>query len=141
MLDLIGIRSAKEKNEEVKAMKNNRSKRKVPTRFGKQARFSLPVVPAANFRATEPNEFEELKDRLLREQLVAETRSEFLTLLRRAANDAAAVAWAAPYPLLVLPELFREKVATARSYGVKQASLRRDNPPKSGMENETGVAA
>jgi hypothetical protein len=66
--------------------------------------------------------------------LAKETRVEFLTLLRQAANDAAAVAWTAPYPLLVLPELFREKVAAARRYGAKQASLRRGVRPNSESE-------
>ena len=106
-------------------MKNTKSKRRLPARFGRDARFAVHVTPAVNFRGTEPNEFEQLKDRLLREQLRTETRAEFLTLLRQAANDAAAVAWTAPYPLLVLPELFREKVAAARRYDAKQTSLRR----------------
>lgn len=107
--------------------------------FSRTTRFVLPVDPAANFRATEPTEFERLKDRLLREQLMAETRAELLMMLRRAANDAAALAWTVPFPLLVLPELFREKVATARRYTAKQAQLRGTRETRS-TENP-GVAA
>src|SRR5690349_3547743 len=106
-------------------------------RTGTENRFRKTYSPEVNFRVTEPTEFERLKDQLLREQLSKETRVEFLTLLRQAANDAAAVAWTAPYPLLVLPELFREKVAAARRYGAKQASLRRSTQPDG--QPETGV--
>lgn len=104
-------------------------RRRVPARFGRETRFSVPVTPAANFRATEPTDFERLKDKLLREQLDAETRPELLTALRRAANDAAALAWTVPFPSLVLPELFREKVDAVRLYAARQATLRRGGQP------------
>jgi|SRR4030095_4920036 hypothetical protein len=107
--------------------------------LSRESRFAAPAAPTVNFRATEPTEFERLKDRLLREQLLTETRAEFLTLLRQAANEAAAVAWMAPYPLLVLPELFREKAAAALRYGTKQASLHRRM--QRSQKTETEVAA
>ena len=45
--------------------------------------------------------------------------------LRRAANDAAALAWVTAYPLLVFPALLEEKVRAAlRQYG-RQAGIRR----------------
>ena len=48
-------------------------------------------------------------------QLVAETASPaLLAPLRRAANEAAALAWLEAHPLLVFPELFQEKARTAR---------------------------
>jgi hypothetical protein len=120
-------------------MKNTKTKRRSPAQSRRDGRFTVSAAPAVNFRATEPTEFERLKDRLLREQLMTETRAEFLTLLRQAANEAAAVAWMAPYPLLVLPELFREKAAAALRYGTKQASLRRQMPR--GEQAEAEVAA
>ena len=120
-------------------MKHTRTRRRSPGRLSPEHRFRETFSPDVNFRVTEPTEFERLKDKLLREQLVTETRAELLTLLRQAANEAAAVAWTAPYPLLVLPELFREKVAAARRYGAKQASLRRSAQPDT--QPETGVAA
>jgi len=121
------------------SMKNTKTKKRLRPVPGRETRFRTPFAPELNFRATEPTEFERLKDQLLREQLVTENRADVLTLLRQAANEAAAVAWTAPYPLLVLPELFREKVAAARRYGAKQASLRREIQPD--PRKETGVAA
>ena len=117
---------------------NAKRTRRLPARLGRENRFAVPVTPAVNFRATEPTEFERLKERLLREQLAAEDRPELVAALRRAANDAAAVAWTLPFPTLVLPELFREKVAAARRYNTRQAALRSEEPS---APNQTGVAA
>jgi hypothetical protein len=102
--------------------------RRLPARPGRDNRFSGPVSPPVNFRATEPTEFERLKDQLLREQIAAETCPDLIAALRRAANDAAAVAWTMPFPALVLPELFREKVAVARRYAARQSALRVEQP-------------
>ncbi len=52
-----------------------------------------------------------------------------LAALERAANDAAGLAWTMPLPLLVLHELFSEKVAAARSYARRQTALRRGERP------------
>jgi hypothetical protein len=94
-----------------------------------------------NFRLIEPSEFEQLKERLLREQLSGEKRPELFPVLRRAANDAAALAWAAPFPNLVFPELFREKLAAARRYVKRQASVRRRGQPTARGTAEAEVAA
>jgi hypothetical protein len=67
-------------------------------------------VPAP-FRARQENELERLKNRLLREKLDDVWEPEKNSLLRRAANEAASLAWVSPYPLLVFPLLFEEKVA------------------------------
>ncbi len=104
-------------------------KRRLPDRARTETRFSGPVTPPANFRATEPSDFERLKERLLDEQLAGETQPEMLAALERASNDAAGLAWTMPLPLLVLPELFREKVAAARSYARRQTALRRGERP------------
>jgi len=104
-------------------------RRRLPARFGRETTLAVPLAPAVGFRATELTEFERLKERLLREQLTTETRPELFAALRRAANDAAAVAWTMPFPSLVLPELFREKVTAARHYDAKQATLRRGDQP------------
>src|ERR1051325_2488150 len=53
----------------------------------------------------------ELKEKRLQETACG--RSANLTSLRRAADDAASLAWMTPFPLLVLPELFFEKAAEA----------------------------
>src|SRR6266850_7952109 len=72
---------------------------------------------------------EELKQRLLQEIAWARSDSATLTCLRRAAEEAASLAWATPFPLLVLPELFSEKAAEAcirsqRQRDIRQRSLR-----------------
>jgi len=65
------------------------------------------------FHRTGENALEILKNRLLREILRATEEPGLLVPLRRAANEAAALAWLEAFPLLVFPELFREKIITA----------------------------
>jgi hypothetical protein len=43
--------------------------------------------------------------------------------LRRAANEAAALAWASIYPLLVFPVLFEEKTQAALRQAERQARI------------------
>ena len=71
---------------------------------------------------------DELKQRLLREKAAAESDPALFVGLRDAAEEAAALAWATPYPLLLLPELFAEKAAEAgvrsdRHRRIRQRSL------------------
>src|SRR4026207_578659 len=66
------------------------------------------------FRATEPSDLEKLKERLLAEALSQNSDyAELNSAYRRAANDAASLAWVTPFPLLFLPVLFEEKAAEA----------------------------
>jgi hypothetical protein len=96
---------------------------KVPTEFAPETRYAVVVEPAAPFRATLESELERLKDRLLREWLATATAPEFNAPLRRASNEAAALAWTTPVPLLVLPELLREKAEAALRYVARQVAL------------------
>jgi len=64
-----------------------------------------------------------LKNQLLALQLAGLTRPELNTPLRRAANEAAALAWVTLYPLLVYPVLFEEKAATAMRQTERQARI------------------
>ena len=89
-------------------MKTNDRYRRVPTRFGPETRLVKPVPPAP-FRATQETELERLKNRLLVELLNDLNVPEMNVLVRRAANEAAALAWVTPYPLLAFPELFEKK--------------------------------
>ena len=43
--------------------------------------------------------------------------------MRSAANEAAALAWVTPYPLLVFPTLFEEKAAFAVKLAEKQEEV------------------
>ena len=100
----------------------NKNKTLVPTEFGPETRFELRPVPAAPFRAVQENEFERLKNKLLAQQLVRAT-PELNIPLRRAANDAAALAWATVVPLLVFPVLFEEKIEAAVLRVKRQARI------------------
>jgi hypothetical protein len=100
----------------------NKNKTRVPTEFGPETRFELRPAPSVPFRAVQETEFERLKNKLLAEQLIAAT-PELNAPLRRAANDAAALAWATVFPLLVFPALFEEKIAAAVLRVERQARI------------------
>lgn len=99
-------------------MKNRNQK--VPTQFVSETRFDL----ATPFRVTQDDQFEQLKNRLLRRLLDDAVRPELNTPLRRAANDAAALAWTTSFPLLFFPVLLEEKALRARLQLQKQNQIR-----------------
>lgn len=102
-------------------MKNNRTY--LPARFGPETRFELRPTPPAPFRATEETEFERLKNELLARQLIGAPAPGLSPALRRAANEAAALAWVTQFPLLVFPVLFAEKTAAAVRQAKRQARI------------------
>ena len=101
----------------------NAKYRKVAARFAPETRFALTPVVTVPFRATLNDALDRLKDRLLRELLRDTPEPELNPLLRRAANEATALAWTTPFPLLVLPVLLDEKADDARRYARHQASI------------------
>jgi hypothetical protein len=101
----------------------NKNKTRVPARFGPETRFEVRPVPPALFRATQETEFERLKSRLLARQLAEAPVPALNPPLRRAANDAAALAWDTLYPLLVFPVLFEEKTQVALRQAERQARI------------------
>jgi hypothetical protein len=103
----------------------NANYRRVPTEFGPEARFEVKPVPAVPFRAVQENQFEALKRRLLTERLEAVWELSQTSPLRRAANEAAALAWVTPYPLLVFPLLFEEKAEAALLQAERQQEVLR----------------
>ena len=103
------------------SIKMNNPCRKVPTRFGPETRFEINPVP---FRATLETAFEQLKERLLRERLAQAINADLNLQVRRAANEAAALAWVTTVPLLVFPALFEEKARTARFQAARQEHIR-----------------
>jgi hypothetical protein len=102
----------------------NTNNRRVPTRFGPETRFEVKPVPPAPFRATQETELERLKNRLLLGLLTELAEPEVNVYVRRAANEAAALAWVTPYPLLTFPGLFEEKAETALLYAERQNRVR-----------------
>ncbi|HEX7469435.1 MAG TPA: hypothetical protein VF437_01675 [Verrucomicrobiae bacterium] len=102
----------------------NEDYRRVPTKSGPETRFELRPVPPAPCRALQENELERLKNYLLRTRLETLPEAGYNAYLRRAANEAAALAWVTPYPTLVFPALFEEKAETALLQAEKQERIR-----------------
>jgi hypothetical protein len=98
--------------------------RKLAARFAPETRFEVRPAPAAPFRATQENELERLKNELLWEKLEEAVGADMNARLRRAANDAAALAWTTNVPLLVFPALFEEKARLAFRQAERQESIR-----------------
>lgn len=96
----------------------------LPAGFARLTMFETPVALVAPFRGGAEAELEELKNRLLRQELAKIVTVEQNVLLRRAANDATALVWLTPYPLLLLPALFEEKARAARMEAVRRARIR-----------------
>jgi hypothetical protein len=102
----------------------NAKSTRVPTTFAPETRFEVrPAIPAA-FRASEESAFERLKNRLLNQRLNEPVEPGVNSDVRRAANDAAALAWVTPYPLLVFPALFEEKAEAALTQAQRQGEIR-----------------
>jgi len=103
----------------------NRYYGRVPTEFGPETRFEVRPEPAIPFRGTHDSGLERLKERLLGEYLHALTEPRFNAYVRRAANEAAALAWVTPYPLLVFPGLFEERTLGLLRQAARQDDVRR----------------
>ena len=100
------------------------NKTRVPTTFGPDTRFAVNPAPPAPFRALLEDEFERLHAKLLRERLADRTVAKLGAELRRAANEAAGLAWATAFPLLFFPGLFEEKIRAALKRAVRQEAIR-----------------
>jgi hypothetical protein len=103
-------------------MRTNR--RVVPTRFGPVTRFVVKPAPPVPFRVTQENELERLKSRLLTRFLNELSNARLNSHVRRAANEAAALAWVTPFPTLVFPGLFEEKTSLALLQAERQEAVR-----------------
>jgi len=101
----------------------NKYKNRVAARFAPETRFELRPAPPAPFRANLENDFEQLKNRLLDAHLTINAAPELNVPLRRAANEAAALAWVTFYPLFVFPALFEEKSRAAVRQAARQARI------------------
>lgn len=97
--------------------------KKLPAQFRPETQFELRLAPAVPDRANLETQFEQLKNRLLAERLTAAAKPELTAPLRRAANEAAAIAWVSLFPLLVFPALFEEKSHAAERQTRRQARI------------------
>jgi len=102
----------------------NANYKRVRARFGPETRFEVKPGPAAPFRAALESEFAKLKNGLLLTRLDETPGAELNSRLRRAANEAAALAWVTPFPLLVFPVLFEEKAQAALLQAARQEEVR-----------------
>lgn len=103
-------------------MDNSENKKlTIPTRFEPDVRFSL--APTPGFRGMLDTELERLKNVLVRETL-ERVEPELYPVVRRAANDAMALAWTTPFPTLFFPLLFEEKVVEAKKFYFKQKKIK-----------------
>ena len=102
----------------------NKIKKRVATRFEPETKFAVKPSPPSPFRAVEETELERLKNRLLHERLARINETELNEWLRRAANEAAALAWVTTFPLLLFPILFEEKAHAALLHAGRQAYVR-----------------
>ena len=96
----------------------------VKTRFKPETRFEIGSLAPVPVRGTAETALEQLKARLLRPLLAPVEEPELSTALRRAANEAASVAWFTPFPLLFFPTLLEEKAAKARRQQARQRQIR-----------------
>ena len=81
--------------------------------FGPEVRFEVKPEPPGPFRIAQKSRFEALMAQLLAERLRQVWKPAWQAPVRGAANEAAALAWNTPYPLLVFPVLCAEKAASA----------------------------
>ncbi len=93
--------------------------------FGPDTRFEVNPVLGVPFRAGHEDALESLKNRLLGEKLAEVWSADENSQVRRAANEAAGLAWLTKYPLLVFPVLFEEKAAAGLEQAERQAKVRR----------------
>jgi hypothetical protein len=94
--------------------------------FGDESSFGneTHIAISAPVRGVTETELESLKSRLLRDKLTAGSDGVVAVPLRRAANEAAALAWLTHFPLLVFPVLFEEKAIELHLQLDKQARVR-----------------
>jgi hypothetical protein len=102
----------------------NENYRRVPTQFGPETGFEVKPSLPAPFRARLEAELERLKARLLAQRLEERGEPQLDSYLRRAASEAAALAWVTQYPLLVFPALFEEKADAALLRAERQEQIR-----------------
>ena len=71
----------------------NRNQNRLRARFAPEIRFEVEPLPASLARGRPEAELDQLKDRLLEPLLRQTADAELVRRLRRAANEAATLAW------------------------------------------------
>ena len=99
--------------------------RRIITRFEAETQFEAGAIAPVPFRGALETELDQLKERLLGPLLNASADPAQGAPLRRAANEAAGLAWMTPFPLLFFPVLLEEKVRAAQRQEARQRQIRR----------------
>jgi hypothetical protein len=102
-----------------------KTKRQIVTRFKPQIEAEEATLAPVPGRGVPETELEQLKARLLRSVLTDAANPALKAPFRRAANEAASLAWFTPFPLLFFPALLEEKVYTAQRQQARQRQIRR----------------
>lgn len=97
---------------------------KLKSRFGPDTRPKLDLTVVVPSKERQDARLESFKNRLLKRLLDEAPVMAFHLPLRRAANEAAALAWLTPYPLLLLPALMEEKARVACEQTVRQKRIK-----------------
>lgn len=103
---------------------NTTNRQRSPARVRAPARTPWPAAPPHRHDAAE---LEQLKHMLLAPWLAGAPSTRQHGILRQAANEAAALAWITPFPLLFLPALVEEKLHSARQHTERQGRIRRES--------------
>lgn len=95
-------------------------RRKIVAKFASDTRFIVRPAPA---RGEQEKALERFKERLVQDATAGQEEAATRELLQRAANEAAALAWMTPFPLLFLPGLLDEKVRQAQAQAERQQAV------------------
>jgi len=97
----------------------NANDRRVPTVFAPDTSFEVAPTPVGPSNTLETR-FERLRAQLVLDRLQESGNERLNSQVRQAANEAAALAWVTPYPLLVFPALFEERAQSALACGAAE---------------------
>ena len=95
----------------------NKKKTRVPAEFAPETRFELRPIRSRRFARRRKTNSSGSKTAARAAIEPGRPASKFNVPLRRAANEAAALAWATVFPLLVFPALFEEMTEAAAPAG------------------------
>lgn len=99
--------------------------RELATQFAPEVQFEVTPMSEAEARLRMRDRFEELQGRLVEQYLHQPDNSLVRAKLELIANDAAALAWTTPYPLLLMPVLFQEKAREGRAREARQQRIQK----------------
>ena len=102
---------------------NAKRRLRLKAKFAPEARFELKPLARSTVETLRTQELDQLKAQLLGTVLEQTENLALRDPLKRAANEAAAIAWLTAYPLLVFPTLFEEKTREARRQADRQQQI------------------